>query len=90
MTQRAVEVVVGRLATDEAMRARFQAAPAEVLRELTTLGLELSAVELAALQAMDPAALQQFADRLDGRLQKAVLVAQSRHGAGAHAREEEA
>jgi hypothetical protein len=74
MTQRAVEIVVGRLATDEALRARFRQAPSEVLGELTEIGLELSAVELAALQALDPAALQQFATRLDGRLQKAALV----------------
>jgi hypothetical protein len=81
MTQRAVEIVVGRLATDEGLRERFRRAPEKALGELTALGLELSAVELAALQAMDAAALQEFAARLDGRLQKAVMVAQFPHEA---------
>jgi hypothetical protein len=88
MTQRAVEIVVGRLATDEAMRARFRRSPAEVLKDLIALGLELSPVELVALQGMDPAALQQFAARLDARLQKAELVTELRNGSGAHGEEE--
>jgi hypothetical protein len=75
MSHRGVEVVLGRLATDEAMRHRFRRAPAEALRELLAVGIELSAVELAALQSLDPAALHRFAQALDPRLQKAVLVA---------------
>jgi hypothetical protein len=76
MTQRGVEIVVGRLVTDEAIRRRFRQAPAQALRELMALGIELSAVEQAALQSLDPSALQHFAQALDSRLQKAVLVAQ--------------
>ena len=75
MTQRAVEIVVGRLATDEATRRRFREAPATALRELVALGLELSAVELTALASLDPTAVHRFALALDSRLQKAVLVA---------------
>jgi hypothetical protein len=76
MTQRGVEIVLGRLATDEGIRSRFQKAPALVLRELMTLGLELSPVELSALESLEPSAVQRFAQALDARLQKAVLVAQ--------------
>jgi hypothetical protein len=76
MTQRGVEIVLGRLVTDEAIRSRFQKAPALALRELMALGLELSPVELAALETLEPAAVQRFAQALDSRLQKAVLVAQ--------------
>jgi hypothetical protein len=82
MTQRGVEVVVGRLATDEAIRGRFRQAPALVLREMVALGVELSAVELAALEVLDPAAVQRFAQALDARLQRAVLVAQTDGGTG--------
>jgi hypothetical protein len=76
MSHRGVEVVLGRLATDEAVRRRFSEAPGVVLRELMALGLELSAVELAALEKLDPWAIQRFAQSLDSRLQKAMLVAQ--------------
>jgi len=75
MSHRGVEVVLGRLATDEAWRERFRLSPATALRELIGAGLELSHVELAALEALDPSALLHFAHALDPRLQKAVLVA---------------
>jgi hypothetical protein len=74
MTQRGVEMVLGRLATDEALRRRFRDSPALALRELMGVGIELSAVELAALQSLDPSAIRRFAETVDARLQKAVLV----------------
>ena len=74
MSHRTVEIVLGRLATDEAMRRRFREAPAQALRELLALGLELSPVELAALEKLDPAELHRFAQALDSRLQKAELL----------------
>jgi hypothetical protein len=77
MSHRGVEIVLGRLATDEAMRQRFHSSPAQALRELIAMGLELSSVELAALQSLDPSAVHRFAQALDPRLQKAVLVAEA-------------
>ncbi len=77
MSHRGVEVVLGRLATDEAWRERFRRAPAAALRELIGSGLELSPVELAALESLEPSAVRRFAQALDPRLQKAVLVAQA-------------
>ena len=74
MSHRTVEIVLGRLATDEAMRRRFREAPAQALRELLALGLELSPVELAALEKLEPAELHRFAQALDSRLQKAELL----------------
>jgi hypothetical protein len=76
MTHRGVEIVLGRLATDEALRRRFRQAPAAVLKELIALGIELSPVELGTLESLDPAAVHRFAQALDPRLQKAVLVAE--------------
>ena len=75
MSHRGVEVVLGRLATDEAWRELFRRSPATALRELIGSGLELSHVELAALEGLDPSALLDFAHALDPRLQKAMLVA---------------
>jgi hypothetical protein len=74
MSHRGVEIVLGRLATDESMRRRFREAPATALRELLAMGLELSPVELAALESLDAAALHRFAQALDPRLQKATLL----------------
>lgn len=67
--------MLGRLATDDAVRRLFQESPVLALRDLMVLGIELSAVELAALQSLDPSAIHVFAQALDARLQRAVLVA---------------
>jgi hypothetical protein len=85
MSHRGVEIVLGRLATDEALRKRFRQAPAVVLKELMALGIELSPVELGTLESLDPSAVHRFAQALDPRLQKASLVAEVRsapHGEG--------
>jgi hypothetical protein len=77
MTHRGVEIVLGRLATDEALRQRFRQAPAAVLKELIALGIELSPVELGTLESLDAAAVHRFAQTLDPRLQKAALVTEA-------------
>jgi hypothetical protein len=74
MTQRGVEVVLGRLATDEEVRRRFRESPLQALRELRSNGIELSSVEIAALESLDPGRLRRFAHALDPRLQRAALV----------------
>ena len=80
MSHRGVEIVLGRLATDEEMRRRFRSSPTQALRDLVAVGLELTAVELAALQSLDPSAVHRFARSLDPRLQKDGLEAGSREG----------
>jgi hypothetical protein len=66
-----VETLIGRLATDRALRARFAESPEELLAELSAAGLELTDVELAALATTDPEAFRLFAGALDRRLLKA-------------------
>lgn len=66
-----VEVLIGRLATDPRLRRRFEQAPRAALVEQA---LELSELELAALAALDPAALRAFADSLDARLRRAAAI----------------
>jgi hypothetical protein len=73
MTQRSVEVLIGRLATDEPLRRRFAANAEEVLRLLEAEGLRFSPVETAALVRLPSGALDRFAGALDPRLQKASL-----------------
>ena len=89
MTHRGVEIVLGRLATDESIRQRFRQSPAQALRELVALGIELSTVEIAALESLDPGAVGSFAHALDPRLQKAVLVPEPRKGSGGSERAEQ-
>lgn len=73
MSQRSVEAVIGRLATDEAFRRRFHADRAAALDALAAEGLELTATERRALLDLDVTACERFADRLDPRIQKVCL-----------------
>lgn len=75
MTQKSVEIVIGKLASDEELRGRFRRnrqATLESLRE--EQGLELTAVEVASLMASDVDAFERLAEGLDPRVQKASLV----------------
>jgi hypothetical protein len=68
-----VEAVIGRLVTDEDFRSRFKEDPKSVLDELAAGGIPLTSVERRALTEMDSSACEQFADRIDPRLQKICL-----------------
>ena len=71
MSQRGVEVVLGRLATDTALRRRFEQGPRHTLQELVAEGIELTGVERSSLERLDGPALDRFARSLDPRIQKA-------------------
>jgi hypothetical protein len=73
VAQRHVETLIGRLLTDERLRAAFLAEPERTLREQADRGLDLSPTEIAALLATSRELWSQAASLLDGRLQKASL-----------------
>lgn len=73
VTQRSIEIVVGRLATDEDFRQRFLSDPHQTLVELLEWGTHLTQVEIAALVATDSALWDRVAEQIDPRLQKANL-----------------
>jgi hypothetical protein len=73
LAQRHVETLIGRLITDEDLRAAFLQNPEAVLREQRACGFELSATELAALLATNRDLWRHAAALLDPRLQKASL-----------------
>ena len=73
MAQRHIEVLIGRLVTDEAFRAAFQTDAKAALERFAESGHELTAVEMQALQATRPDLWAQVAEQLDPRLQKASL-----------------
>jgi hypothetical protein len=70
MSQRNVEMVIGKLATDEGFRRRFATSPEVVLAEAAGAGLELTPVEQRALADLEMAACERFAACLDPRIQK--------------------
>ncbi len=73
MTQRNVETVIGKLVADDELRELFRRDRASAIRQIQAQGLELNAVEVAALEALDPAEFERLAATLDPRLRKASL-----------------
>jgi hypothetical protein len=69
--QRNVELLIGRLVTDEAFRGMFVRDPAATLRQFIECGHELTALEIAAIEATDAGLWTRTADQVDPRLQKA-------------------
>jgi hypothetical protein len=65
-----IEVLVGRLITDEPFRDQFLADPEATLRSVCEHGLELSHTEVAALLNTDRDLWVRAANALDPRLQK--------------------
>jgi hypothetical protein len=70
MSQKSVEIVIGRLATDEEFRDRFEVSRDAALDEVIAAGLPLTPVERRALLEIDVGACERFATCLDARLQK--------------------
>jgi hypothetical protein len=71
VTHRNVETLIGRLATDPALRRRFAHDATGVLNQLRQEGYELTLVELEALASIDADAIKLFADALDRRIRRA-------------------
>ena len=71
--QRNIELLIGRLVTDEEFRRSFQHDPREALRSAERCGLTLSSVEVTALLATDRTLWDRRSCELDSRLQKASL-----------------
>ena len=75
MTQRSIEMVIGRLVTDEEFRETFLRNPHQALGDLLEQWTHLSAAEIAALVATDSTLWLEVAEHIDQRLQKASLKA---------------
>ena len=78
LAQRIVEILIGRLITDEQFRADFLGDPENTLRALCDRGLELSRTEITALVNTDPTLWARTADAIDPRLQKASFKNETR------------
>ena len=70
MAQRSIELLIGRLITDEAFRSAFRSDAKATLTEFVEAGYELTATEIAALCATPADVWERVAERIDWRLQK--------------------
>jgi len=70
MSQRHIEILIGRLITDEAFRSAFCADAESTLTGFMDAGHELTSVERAAVRATPAELWEQVAARIDARLQK--------------------
>jgi len=68
-----VEIVIGRLITDEAFRLAFFDDSTSVLTRFMESGHDLTALEAAALRATAVSVWAQAAEEIDPRLQKVAL-----------------
>jgi len=73
MSQKSVEIVIGKLATDEALRAQFLADPVAALDRLSERGLDLNPAERGALLAIPKGVWIVMPRWIHPRLQKIAL-----------------
>jgi hypothetical protein len=73
MSQKTVQLVIGRLLTDEELRVRFVERPLETLTELKEQGFELTGDEIEAIVQSDPEVWPSMAKRIHPRLQRCSL-----------------
>src|SRR5258705_10286746 len=73
MSQKTVQLVIGRLVTDEELRARFVERPLETLADLRQQGFELTEDEIDALARSDAEMWPAMARRIHPRLQRCSL-----------------
>jgi len=70
MSQKTAQLVIGRLLTDEELRAQFLGRPFETLAAFRDLGFDLTEREIDALLETDKSLWTDAAGRIDPRLQR--------------------
>ena len=73
MSHRNVEILIGRLLTDEDLRRRFTREPRTALDEFCQQGWELTACEIDALLSPDASIWADMARRIPSKLQRCSL-----------------
>ncbi len=70
MAQRSIEILIGRLITDEAFRSAFRKDSETTLKGFIESGYELTTLEITALRCTPAGLWEQVAEYIDPRLQK--------------------
>lgn len=70
MAQRSIEILIGRLITDEAFRSAFRRNAMTTLTGFMESGYELTPLEITALRATPAELWERVAEYIDPRLQK--------------------
>jgi len=79
VAQRSIEILIGRLVTDEAFRSAFRSAGAATLTGFVESGYELTPLEIAAVRATPLDVWDCAAAHIDPRLHKAALGHRKEH-----------
>ena len=70
MAQRSIEILIGRLITDETFRSAFRKDTGTTLTGIIESGYELTTLEISALRATPAGLWERVAEQIDPRLQK--------------------
>jgi hypothetical protein len=70
VAQRSIEILIGRLITDEAFRSAFRRNATTTLTGFMESGYELTPLEITALHTTPADLWERFAEHVDSRLQK--------------------
>ncbi len=70
MAQRSIEILIGRLITDEAFRSAFRKDTGTTLTGFIESGYDLTPLEITALRATPAGLWDRVAEKIDPRLQK--------------------
>ena len=70
MAQRSIEILIGRLITDEAFRSGFRKDAGMTLTGFIESGYDLTPLEITALRATPAGLWERVAEQIDPRLQK--------------------
>jgi hypothetical protein len=73
VAQRNIEILIGRLVTDERFRCSFLRDAGAAIAQFVEAGYELTSVEIAALRATHADLWSRVAEQIDPRLQKAAF-----------------
>jgi hypothetical protein len=73
VAQRSVEILIGRLVTDEAFRSAFRTDATATLIGFVESGYDLTALEIASLRETPADVWERVSGLIDPRLQKASL-----------------
>jgi hypothetical protein len=78
MAHKTVELIIGRILTDEDLRERFLVSPGDALTALRDMGLDLTNTEIDALARTDRRLWISGVEWIDSRLQRCDIGSSAR------------